>query len=187
MNIGFGVTGSFCTHDKALMVLENLVKCGHNVIPIVTDIVYSTDTRFGKASDFINKLEKISNNKVIYSIVSAEPLGPNNLIDIMVIVPCTGNTLSKLANAITDNAVTMTAKALLRNNKSVVIALSTNDGLGLNLFNIATLLNSKNIFFVPFKQDNPEKKPKSLMANWEQVEQTLILAHKKEQIQPVLC
>lgn len=139
MNIGFGVTGSFCTHDKSIEVLKELVGKGHNVIPIVTDMVYKTDTRFGKASDFIKSLEDITGNKVINSVVKAEPLGPNNLIDILVIVPCTSNTLAKLAHAITDNAVTMTAKAIMRNNKQVVIALATNDGLGLSLPNIATL------------------------------------------------
>lgn len=164
MNIGFGLTGSFCTHDKAIAVLKKLVEAGHNVTPIVTDIVFNTDTRFGKACDLIKSLEEITGNKVVNSVVTAEPLGPNNLIDILVIVPCTSNTLSKLANAITDNAVTMTAKAIMRNNKPVVIALATNDGLGLSMPNKVTLMNSKNIYFVPFRQDNFEKKPKFLMA-----------------------
>ena len=186
MNIGFGITGSFCTHDKALEVLKKLVDSGNNVIPIVTDIVYSTDTRFGKASDLIKNLESITGNKVVNSVVTAEPLGPKNLIDILAIVPCTSNTLSKLAHAITDNAVTMTAKAIMRNNKPVVIALATNDGLGLSLPNIATLMNSKNIYFVPFKQDNYEKKPKSLMANWDLTEKTILEAIKGNQLQPVL-
>lgn len=187
MNIGFGLTGSFCTHSYAIEVLKGLVDRGHNVIPIVTDMVYNTDTRFGKANCLIAELERLTGNTVVNSVVTAEPLGPNNMIDVFAIVPCTSNTLSKLANAITDNAVTMTAKAIMRNNKPVVVAIATNDGLGLSMPNLATLMNSKNIYFVPFHQDNFEKKPKSLMAKWELTERTIEEAVKGNQIQPVLC
>ena len=186
MNIGFGITGSFCTHEKALNVLSDLVDKKHNVIPIVTDSVFSTDTRFGKHEDFIKKLEKITGNRVVSDIVGAEPLGANGIIEAMLIIPCTGNTLSKMANGITDTAVTMAAKSLMRNNKPVIIGVSTNDGLGLNLKNIAELINSKNIYFIPFRQDNYEKKPKSLVALWDKTGETLEFALKKEQIQPIL-
>lgn len=185
MNIGFGITGSFCTHDKALIAVKKLVDNGHNVIPIITDIVNKTDTRFGFSEKFLKELKSITKNKIINNIVDAEPLGPKNMIDILVIAPCTGNTLAKLANAITDNAVTMTAKALMRNNKPVVIGVASNDGLGLNLHNIATLMNSKNIYFVPFKQDDPKNKPKSLMVMWDKIEDTLKEALNKNQIQPL--
>lgn len=185
MNIGFGITGSFCTHNKALQEVSNLVKRGHNVIPIVSNSVLTTDTRFGKADDFLKKLEDITKNKIISTIVDAEPIGPKNLIDILVIVPCTGNTLSKLANGITDGAVTMTAKAHVRNNKPIVIAVSTNDALGFSLKNIATLMNTKNYYFVPMKQDNPEQKPKSMVALFDKLEDTILLAEQNKQIQPL--
>jgi len=186
MNIGFAITGSFCTHKSALNVLKNLVDKGYNVIPICSNCVMNTDTRFGKAEDFVNSVQEITGKKIISTVVDAEPLGPNNAIDILVIVPCTGNTMAKLANAITDNAVTMTAKAHMRNNKPVVIGVSTNDGLGLSLNNIATLMNSKNIYFIPFKQDAPDKKPKSLVANWDRTEETILKAMEGKQAQPVL-
>jgi len=185
-NIGFAITGSFCTHAKIITQIEKLVKKEYNVIPILTPSVIETDTRFGKAKDFVEKVTKASKNQPITNIVQAEPVGPKNLIDILVIAPCTGNTLSKLANAITDNAVTMVAKAHMRNNKKVVIAVSTNDALGLNLHNIAKLINAKNIYFVPFGQDDAIKKPKSLVADYSLLEETLLAADKNEQIQPVL-
>lgn len=186
LNIGFGITGSFCTHEKILIEIENLVNKGHNVIPILTDKVLTTSTRFGSSEEFIKKVEKITQNKVVSNIVEAEPIGPKNLIDILVIAPTTGNTLGKLANAITDNAVTMVFKAHIRNNKPVVIGISTNDALGLNLKNIATLLNAKNIFFVPFGQDDPMKKPKSLIADYSKIEETIEFALRGEQVQPLL-
>ena len=186
LNIGFGITGSFCTHEKILIEIENLVNKGHNVIPILTDKVLTTSTRFGSSEEFIKRVEKITQNKVVSNIVEAEPIGPKNLIDILVIAPTTGNTLGKLANAITDNAVTMVFKAHIRNNKPVVIGISTNDALGLNLKNIATLLNAKNIFFVPFGQDDPMKKPKSLIADYSKIEETIEFALRGEQVQPLL-
>lgn len=185
MNIGLGITGSFCTHDKALTLAKELVEVGYNVFPIVTNIVVNTDTRFGKASDFLKKLKEITKNEVITSITQAEPLGPKGLIDAIVIAPCTGNTLSKLARAVTDNAVTMTAKSLMRNNKPVVVGVATNDGLGLSFENISKLINTKNFYIVPFFQDDPVNKPKSLMVKWEQIEKTLELAFQGKQIQPL--
>ena len=140
LTIGFGITGSFCTHDLILNEIKNLVEKGYKIIPILTDKVLTTSTRFGTAQDFILKIENLTGNKVVSTIVEAEPIGPKNLIDILVVAPTTGNTLAKLANAITDNAVTMVFKAHVRNNKPVVIGISSNDALGLNLKNIATLL-----------------------------------------------
>lgn len=185
MNIGFAITGSFCTHEQILKPLKTLVDKGNNVVPIVTDMVYNTNTRFGTAKEFLNKLENITKNKVVHTIVDAEPLGPKKIIDLLVVAPCTGNTLSKLAQAITDNAVTMTAKALMRNNKQIIIALASNDALGLNLKNIATLLNNKNVYFVPLKQDDPTNKPKSLIADFSKIEETILLSLKNKQIQPL--
>ena len=183
-NIGFAITGSFCTHDKALETVKNLTQ-KYNVIPIVSEKVLTTDTRFGKAKDLIENLEATTGNKVVSTIVQAEPIGPKNLIDIMIIAPCTGNTLSKLANAITDNAVTMVAKAHLRNNKPIVIGISSNDALGKNSENLGRLINSKNVFFVPMGQDDFRKKPNSLICDWEKIEQTLLTAFKGEQLQPI--
>jgi len=187
MNIGFGITGSFCTHEKILEVIKNLKQSGHNIIPIVTHEVYKTSTRSGNNKTFLKTLEEITNNKVVYNIVGAEPLGPKKIIEALIVAPCTGNTLSKLANSITDNAVTMTAKSLMRNNKPIVIGISTNDGLGLNSNNLTTLLNQKNVYFIPFGQDYPFEKPKSLMADFSKTEETIIKALKKEQLQPLLA
>lgn len=185
-NIGFAITGSFCTHQTILKHIKDLKNKGYNIIPIVSPIVFKTDTRFGKAKDFLKELELITQNKVISTIIDAEPLGPENKIDVLVIAPCTGNTLAKLSLGITDNALLMTAKSHLRNNKPLVVGVSTNDALGQNLKNIAMLLNSKNIFFVPFSQDNPTEKPKSLVARWEFLEETILGAVKNTQIQPLL-
>ncbi len=185
-NIGFAITGSFCTHQTILTEMQNLIKKGYNLIPILSDIVIQTDTRFGKASDFITQVEEICGKKVVSTITEAEPIGPNNLIDVLVVAPCTGNTLSKLAKAGTDNAITMITKSHLRNNKPVIIAISTNDALGLNMHNIATLINTKNFYFVPFAQDNWKAKPKSLVADWGLIGDTIEKALVGEQIQPIL-
>lgn len=185
LDIGFAVTGSFCTHSKILEVIESLSKQNH-LFPIVSTSVRDTDTRFGSAAEFLTRLESLTQNKIISTIVDAEPLGPNNVISVLVIAPCTGNTLAKLANGISDNAVTMVAKAHMRNNKPIVIGISTNDALGFNLTNIAKLLQAKNIFFVPFGQDSPEKKPKSLICDYDLIEDTIEYAMRGEQIQPLL-
>ena len=185
-NIGFAITGSFCTHEKILGEIKKLSE-NYNVIPIVTNSVKNISTRFGNNKEFLLQLESITKNKVVTTLVDAEPLGPQNKIDDLVIAPCTGNTLAKLATGITDNAVLMTAKSHQRNNKPIVVGISTNDALGLNLKNIATLLNSKNFFFIPFSQDAPEVKPKSLVAKWELLEETIQKAIKNEQIEPLIC
>lgn len=185
-NIGFGITGSFCTHNKIIEVISRLVNKGYNVLPIITDSVKATSTRFGDSKSFIEELEKITGNRVVDNIVEAEPIGPNNLIDVMIVAPCTGNSLSKIANGLTDNAVLMVAKSHVRNNKPVVIGISTNDALGVNAINLAKLLNYKNYYFIPFGQDNPQSKPKSLIADWDLLEATLEYAFKGNQIQPIL-
>lgn len=185
-NIGFAITGSFCTFDKILDVIKTFDSEKYNIIPIVTPVVLNLDTRFGSSAQFIKNLEEITKNKVVSTIVEAESLGPKNIIDCLIIAPCTGNTIAKLATALTDDAVTMTAKSLSRNNKPVVVGISTNDGLGLNLKNIATLLQTRNYFFVPFGQDDFNKKPKSLVCDFTKVEDTLIEALNYKQIQPLL-
>ena len=185
-NIGFAITGSFCTHEKILDKIKNLVEKGYNIYPILTTNSAEIDTRFGKAEDLIQHLEKITNNKPMTTIVEVEPTGPKNMFDIIVVAPCTGNTLAKMANGINDTAVTMAVKAHLRNNKPVVIGISTNDALGLNFNNIATLVNTKNIYFIPFGQDDFENKPKSLVADWNLLEETMIQAYNHIQIRPIL-
>ncbi len=183
-NIGFAITGSFCTHDKALSVVKALSK-KYNVIPILSDTVCKTDTRFGRAKELLENLEKATGNKIVKTIVQAEPIGPKNLIDVLVVAPCTGNTLSKLANAITDNAVTMVAKAHLRNNKPLIIGISSNDALGKNSENLGRLLYSKNVYFVPMGQDDYVKKPNSLICDFSKIEDTILNAVEGRQLQPI--
>lgn len=186
MNIGLAITGSFCTYNKILEQIENITKAGHSVTAIVSNEVNSIDTRFGKAEDFLGKLKTLTGKEVVSNIVQAEPLGPSNAIDVLVVAPCTGNTLSKLANGLSDDAVTMSAKAHMRNYKPLVIGVSTNDALGLNLQNIAKLLNEKNVFFVPFGQDSPKNKPKSMVAKWDLLLDTILEAVENKQLQPVI-
>lgn len=186
VRLGLAVTGSHCTMAAILNETRRLVEEGAEVYPIVSSSVRQTDTRFGKAEEFCKKLVEATGNRLITTIVDAEPIGPNRLFDVLVIAPCTGNTLAKLANGITDGPVLMAAKAHLRNLSPVVIAVSTNDGLGLNARNIATLLNTKNIYMVPFGQDNPSAKPNSLVARLDKLVDTVCLALEGKQIQPVL-
>lgn len=186
LTIGFGITGSFCTFQIILPVLESLVAAGHHVMPIISPNAATFDTRFMAHDDFINQVETITGQSCIRTITQAEPIGPKSLLDILILAPCTGNTLAKLANGITDTPVLMAAKAHLRNQKPLLIFVSTNDGLGLNLKNIGTLLNTKNIYFVPFHQDDPIKKPNSLVSLPERVLPALAAAEKGYQIQPLL-
>lgn len=186
LKIGFGITGSFCTFSKVPPLIESLINEGANVLPIFSHNSQKFDTRFGVASEFIDKIETLTGNKIIKSIPEAEPIGPKNLIDLMIIFPCTGNTLSKLANAITDTPVLMATKSHLRNNKPVVIGISTNDGLSNSAKNIGTLLNMKNIFFIPFGQDDPEKKANSLICKPEYAIDTIKKALEYKQLQPLL-
>ncbi len=184
--VGVAITGSFCTLDKIFVELGNLVEEGADVVTVFSDAVRTTDSRFGKAEDFLERAERITGKPPILCIRDAEPIGPRSLLDVLVIFPCTGNTLAKLANGITDTPVLMAAKAHLRNNKPLVISISTNDALGMNMKNIGLLLNAKNIFFVPFGQDNPGKKANSLVAHTEMLIPTLQFALENEQYQPIL-
>ena len=185
-NIGFAITGSFCTFDKIKIEMKKLVNTGANVIPIFSFNTQQLDSRFGNAKDFMEEIEAIAGNKAICTIPQAEPIVPKNLIDLLVIAPCTGNTLAKLANGITDTPVLMAAKAHMRNNRPVVISISTNDALSNSLKNIGVLMNMKNIYFVPFGQDNHVKKPYSMIAHTDLLIPTLEAALEKQQIQPIV-
>lgn len=186
IRVGYAICGSFCTFDKSISALRNLSKLEDvEIQPIMSEISYSTDTRFGKANDFIDEIEKICGKEIIKTVKEAEPIGPRALLDILIIAPCTGNTLGKLANGITDTSVTMAAKAHLRNGRPILIAVSTNDALGASSKNIGMLLNSKNIYFVPMKQDNPVSKPTSIVADFEQIIEAMREALEGRQIQPI--
>ncbi|MDD3397607.1 MAG: dipicolinate synthase subunit B [Clostridia bacterium] len=184
--IGFAITGSFCTFSTVLDVLKSLKNEVKRIIPIFSFNVASQDTRFYSAKNFREEIVDITGAEPVDTLQKAEPLGPSGLIDVMVVAPCTGNTLAKLANAITDTPVLMAVKSQLRNNKPVVIAISTNDALGLNLKNIGTLLLSKNIYIVPFKQDNPVDKPNSLASDYTLIGKAIMEAKKGIQLQPVV-
>ncbi len=186
LRLGFAVTGSFCTFSKMLASMEECRRLGYEILPILSGAAASTDTRFGKAEDFIRKMEEISGRPVIRDIPGAEPIGPKNLTDILLVAPCTGNTIAKLAHGITDNAVTMAVKSHLRGGKPVVLAISTNDALSGSAAGIGTLLNRRHYYFVPFGQDDPEKKPNSLVADFSQIPQTLEEALQGRQLQPLL-
>lgn len=183
--IGFAMCGSYCTHKYAIEELKKLISAGHDVIPILSENVYSTDTRFGSAADLQNKLFELTGRAPISSIVDAEPLGPKVKLDALIICPCTGNTLAKMAQGITDTAVSMAAKAHLRSNRTLVIALASNDALSANLKNISTMLNRKNVFFVPMMQDDPDGKPHSLVASFSLLAPTLEEALKGRQYQKI--
>lgn len=186
VKIGVAVTGSHCTLEAVLKEIKTLTEEGATVIPIVSKVVAETDTRFGQASQWLTQLRNITGQEPISTIVDAEPIGPQSLLDLILVAPCTGNTLAKLANGITDGPVLMAIKAHLRNQKPVVIAISTNDGLGMNAKNLGLLLNAKNIFFVPFGQDRPLTKQQSLVAHMDRIVDTIIEALKGKQIQPLL-
>lgn len=183
--IGYCFCGSFCTVSRSVGILRNLAAEGNALLPIMNESVYSTDTRFGKATDTIRAVEGICNKPVIHTIVDAEPLGPEISLDMLVVAPCTGNTLAKLAAGITDSPVTMAVKAQLRCNRPVVIALATNDALSANLKNIGLLMSRKNIYFVPMKQDDPEKKPHSLVCDFDMLKPTMVSAFAGRQIMPI--
>lgn len=186
LRIGFAMTGSFCTYEKVFAQMKGLVEAGANVTPIFSFHAQTINSRFGKAEDFLAKAKEFTGNNPVLTIDGAEPLGPKNLLDIMLIAPCTGNTMSKLCIGITDTPVLMGVKGHLRNNKPVIIALATNDGLSMNLKNIGSLMNTKNIFFVPFGQDDANKKPNSLIAHMNLIPDTIEQALLAKQLQPVL-
>ena len=186
VKIGWALTGSFCNFEYVFPHIEALAKEGADIYPIVSYSVDSFDTRFGKAEEWKNKLKEITGKDIISTIVDAEPVGPQLKMDIMIVAPCTGNTVAKLANAITDTPVTMACKAHLRNQRPLVLAIATNDALGGNAKNIGLLLNTKNVYFVPFGQDAPIGKPNSMIANFDKIKATLEEALKGKQIQPIL-
>lgn len=186
LRVGYAFCGSFCTYSKAMAVLEQVAGRYDSVQPIVSEASAATDTRFGNAHDFMREMERICDKRVIATIRDAEPIGPKKLLDVLVICPCTGNTLAKLAAGVTDSSVTMAAKAHLRNGRPLVIAVSTNDGLAASAKNIGTLLDKKNVYFVPFRQDDPEKKPTSLVADFTRIPDAIEAAIRGEQLQPVL-
>ena len=184
--IGFALTGSFCTLNRTIEEIENLVKQGADVLPIMSFNTYNLDSRFGKASEFINKIKEITKKEIIHTIQEAEPIGPKQLTDIFVIAPCSGNTIAKLANGIIDTPVLMAAKSHLRNQKPIVIGISTNDALSGSAENIGKLLNRNNFYFIPFKQDNPITKPTSLVFDFKMTTETIKKALDREQIQPII-
>lgn len=184
--VGFALTGSFCTFSNTIPQMTKLIEEGAEVIPIMSFNAHNMDTKFGKAEDFINKIKEITKNEIIHTIDGAEPIGPKHLTDIMVIAPCSGNTLGKMANGITDTPVLMAAKSHLRNENPLVIAISTNDGLSGSAESIGKLLNRKHLYFVPFRQDNPITKPRSLVFDPNYIVDTVKKALEREQIQPIL-
>lgn len=183
--IGYAFCGSFCTHRKSVQELKGLRAQGYDILPIMSDNVYNIDTRFGKAKDLIKEVEEITGNEVVHTIVEAEPLGPKITLDALIISPCTGNTLAKIARGITDTSVTMAAKAHLRSDRPTVLALCSNDALSANLQNISILLERKNVFFVPMKQDDPSGKPHSLVCEFSLLNDTFKGALERRQIQPL--
>lgn len=185
LRVGLAMCGSFCTFDKVLAIAEDL-KDRYDLTVILSEIAAATDTRFGKAADYTARLEALTGKPVIRTIPDAEPIGPKGLFDVLVIAPCTGNTLAKLAHGITDTAVTMAAKAHLRNGRPLCVAFTTNDGLSVTLQNVGVLLTRKNVYFVPFHQDDPIGKPNSLAADFTKLEQTFLSAMAQCQLQPLL-
>lgn len=186
VKIGFALTGSHCTLAEVMVILRQLVEEGADITPIISYSVDHTDTRFGTAKYWKETIKEITGKEPLNTIPKVEPIGPQKMVDILVIAPCTGNTLGKLANGITDTPVLMAAKAHLRNLGPLVIAVSTNDGLGASAKNIGTLLSSKNIFLVPFGQDSPIKKENSLVAHMDKIPETILAARRGRQIQPLL-
>lgn len=184
--IGFALTGAYSTFELIIPYIKKLVENGAKVVPIMSFNSYNIDTRYGKSKDFIEKIEAVTGNKIINTFVEAEPLGQKKIIDILVIAPCTGNTVSKLANGITDTPVLLAAKSNLRNDNNIVLGICTNDGLSSNAENIGKLLNRKHYYFIPFKQDNPITKPRSLTFDLTYLIPTIEYALNNEQIQPIL-
>lgn len=184
--IGVALTGSFCTYEKVFIEIQKLVEEGALVQTIFSDAAGSINSRFGRAETFVEQAEEMTGVKPMMTISEAEPIGPGNLLDILVLLPCTGNTIAKLANGITDTTALMAAKAHLRNDKPLLISISTNDALGMNMKNIGLLMNAKNVYFVPFGQDNPQKKPNSMIAHTELLIPSLEAAIEGRQYQPVI-
>ena len=186
LRIGYALTGSFCTFSKAFSQIELLLEKGMDVYPVMSYNAAGTDTRFGKAEAFIDKAVQLTGHNVIKTLVDAEPVGPQKMFDLLVVAPCTGTTLSKLANGIYDTPVTLAVKSHLRNQRPVLIGVSTNDALNMSAKNIGTLLNCKNYYFVPMKQDDAEHKPFSVVCDFEKIYDAILLALSGKQIQPII-
>lgn len=184
--IGFAVCGSFCTFKNVFAEIRNLKKLGYNIVPIMSENAYNLDTRFGDAVHWHKLFEDITGNDIIHTVTQAEPIGPKKMLDALIIAPCTGNTLAKLSCGITDTCVTLAAKAHLRNSRPLIIAPSTNDALANAAKNIGTLLNLKNIYFVPFRQDNFSDKPRSAVADFGLLNDTLVASFENRQLQPII-
>ena len=186
IKLGFAMCGSFCTIPNALVEMERLASDNYDIYPIFSPIVYDSDTRFTKSKDLKERVEKITGKKIINTITEAEPIGPKKMFDVLVVCPCTSNTLAKLTYGITDTSVTMAVKSHLRNNRPVVLAIATNDALGATAKNIGHLLNTRNYYFVPFAQDEPFTKERSIIADYSLLEETLLSALKHEQLKPII-
>lgn len=184
--IGVALTGSFCTYEKAFVQLRKLKEEGAEIVTVFSNAAQTTDSRFGRTEDFMREAEEITGASPLLTIGQAEPIGPKSLLDLLIILPCTGNTAAKLANGITDSPVLMAAKAHLRNEKPLLISISTNDALGMNMKNIGLLINAKHIYFVPFGQDDPTKKPNSMTARTELLIPAAEAALEGRQYQPVI-
>ena len=187
LRIGLALTGSYCTYDKALAALETLAR-RYDVTALMSENAYATDTRFGDAAGFVRRLEALTGRQVLHSVTEAEPVGPQNMFDVLAVAPCTGNTAAKLAAGITDTAVTMAVKSQLRGGKPVVLAFGSNDGLGASAKNIGELLNRRSIYLVPMYQDDPAGKPRSLASDYGRLEEAICAAHEGRQLEPIfLC
>ena len=183
--LGYAFCGSFCTHSESLSALSELLKQGYEIQPIMSENAYSTDTRFGKAEVLRERVKELCGREIIHTVTAAEPLGPKNPLDVLIIAPCTGNTLAKIANGITDTAVTMAAKAHLRRDKPLIIALATNDAMSQNLGNIAKLITRRSVYFVRLRQDDTVGKPHSLVAEMSEIPKALEAALRGEQMRPL--
>ncbi len=186
ISVGYALTGSFCTFEKSLKQMEKLVASGNDVLPIMSFNAHSLDTRFGTAESFKDKIRRITGKEIIATIETAEPIGPEKLADVLVVLPCTGNTLAKLAAGIYDTPVTLAVKSHLRNQRPVVIGVSSNDSLSATAKNIGQLLNNKHYYFIPMRQDDPQKKPFSVVCDFEKAAETIEAALCGKQLQPIL-
>lgn len=186
LKIGFAMTGSFCTFARVIPQIEKIIAAGIDVVPIMSERAASLDTRFGTAEGFRERLFAITGKSVLTTLCEVEPIGPKKIIDALVIAPCTGSTLARLANGLSDTSVSLAAKSTMRNQRPVIVAVSTNDGLAASAKNIGLLLNTKNIYFVPYGQDDPDAKPRSLVADMDKILPTLTAAMANRQIQPIL-
>lgn len=186
IKIGFAMCGSFCTIAQALNQMKTLISEGYEITPIFSQVVYNTNTRFTEAQKLIAEVEALTGNKIIHTIEAAEPIGPKKMFDALAVCPCTGNTLAKLANGVTDTSVTMAAKSHIRNGRPVILGIATNDALGASARNIGQLLNTRNYYFVPFGQDDPHNKPRSIIADFDKLNLTIISALNGVQLQPIL-